>query len=482
MRLTKKNLEMKKNVANGLKLVLAVTTLCITSCQKDELSAIDSIERAVLKIEKKYLNNEEVLVENHGDYFLLDGDIMFTKKQLSDTPDSKSTGLTNRRWPDNIMIYSIAEDLPNHDRVYGAMRHWESKTNVRFRERTNETDYVLFVPGSGCSSFLGKIGGAQRITLASGCNEGTVIHEIGHAAGLFHEQARKDRDQYVTINFENIRDGFSHNFRTYVQRGFSGAEYSETFDFNSIMMYGPYFFSKNGQPTITKKDGSTYSINRSVLSDLDIEGLNMMYPGAGGNVKKEKIRVFAYNPDLFTTAYTWDADNPNPTFWPGEQMDRTFVPQFPRFSLAAEAQNWTTIEITLFDNKPETNIIFSQDGYNQTADLIAAKGYPYFYDTNWYVVPPRLAEFRDFSLDVMTTGYTHMYTWDEQGNPTSGDWPGRRMSESVHGWYVGDLFGEATCSNIIFSANGQNQTTDLYVCEDAPYYYDGAFHRYPPKK
>ncbi|GAA4277227.1 hypothetical protein GCM10022259_19510 [Aquimarina mytili] len=466
-----------------LKLVLIVSVFCFTACQKEELNEIEASENATYRIETKYLNEAELRVENHRDYFLLDGDIMFKKEHLSDRPVAlKSTGLTNRRWPNNTMIYSISDDLPNKNRVYGAIQHWESNTNVRFKERTNETDYVIFVPGNGCSSFLGKIGGAQRITLASGCSQGTVIHEIGHAAGLFHEQNRKDRDQYVTINFENVRDGFTHNFQTYIARGMSGAEYSAEFDFNSIMMYGPYFFSKNGKPTITKKDGSTYSINRAVLSDLDIEGIEIMYPSNTGGVVKEKIRVFAFNPGLYTTAYTWDTDNPNPTFWPGEKMDRTFVPQFPKFALAAEVLKWTTIEINLFNNKQETNIIFSQDGASQTADLFATKGYPYFYNNNWYVVPPRLGEFREFSLDVMTMGYTHMYTWDQNGNPTSGEWPGRKMSESLDEWYVGDLFGSATCTNIIFSNNGQNQTADLYVCEDKPYYYNGTFHKYPPKK
>lgn len=470
---------------NVFKMFLLVSTSYLISCQNDELKEVNTAETATLKVVKKYLDGDEIFVEDHGDYYQMDNDIKFRKDHLTDSPiQNKSTGLTNLRWPDNLMIYKIADDLPQKERVTLAISHWESRTNMRFKERTNETDYVLFAPGQGCSSFLGKIGGVQRITLSTGCPTGTVIHEIGHAAGIFHEQNRKDRDQYVTINFENIREGFEHNFQTYIQRGRSGAEYTEAFDFGSIMMYGPTFFTKNGRPTITKKDGSTYDINRFELSDLDIEGINKMYPRDGGNVGTEKIRVYAYNPDWYTTAYTWDADNPNPTFWPGDKTTVTRFPTWARLGIATEeVSHWTTIRVNLYNNKQQTNIIFSQDGKNQTKDLIAAKGYPYFYNDNWYVAPPRISEFRDFSLDVLVKGYTHMYTWDEEGNPTSGVWPGRKMEEIIEdGWYLGELFGDKTCTNIIFSNNGQNQTADLYVCEDRSYYYNGAFHKYPPSR
>ena len=64
--------------------------------------------------------------------------------------------------------------------------------------------------------------------------KGTVMHELAHAQGILHEQSRFDRDNYVTIMYENIISSAKKSFdkhRGSVSGGFP-------YDYGSIMHYG----------------------------------------------------------------------------------------------------------------------------------------------------------------------------------------------------------------------------------------------------
>ncbi|CAK8695575.1 unnamed protein product [Clavelina lepadiformis] len=46
------------------------------------------------------------------------------------------------------------------------------------------------------------------IGLSNGCyNVPIVFHELMHALGFFHEQARPDHDEHVKILWENVKEG-----------------------------------------------------------------------------------------------------------------------------------------------------------------------------------------------------------------------------------------------------------------------------------
>ena len=67
-----------------------------------------------------------------------------------------------------------------------------------------------------------------------------VIYEIGHAIGLFHEQSREDRGNFVNIDEDNIRDGEEHNF----DREVSNADDSGLYDYDFDHALQCLFFRK----------------------------------------------------------------------------------------------------------------------------------------------------------------------------------------------------------------------------------------------
>ncbi|KHJ94434.1 shTK domain protein [Oesophagostomum dentatum] len=161
--------------------------------------------------------------------------------------------------------------------IAASMQEYSTYTCIQWVPKTNnDVNYVYIFPDRGCYSMVGKIGGKQSLSLGSGCiQKGIIIHELMHAVGFFHEQSRTDRDDFITILWNNIQPGMQGQFEKYGQGTIQSL--GTTYDYASIMHYGGKAFSRNGQPTMVPKQKGAQIGQRSGFSKTDIYKINKLY-------------------------------------------------------------------------------------------------------------------------------------------------------------------------------------------------------------
>ncbi|XP_074812772.1 astacin-like metalloendopeptidase [Natator depressus] len=212
-----------------------------------------------------------------SDTILHEGDIVLRRKRSAINCDSSCFWPKSRDGlvsvPVNVSTeFSVAE----RTWIAEAMQEFATLTCVQFINRTTETNYISVVPGKSCWSHFGKIGGMQQVGLMkTGCmSKGAIQHEMNHALGFLHEQARSDRDNYVKIMWEYIMAGEQGNFGK-VNSNNLGLPY----DYSSVMHYGTFDFSNtSGKATIVPiPDPSVPIGQREGLSNLDVAKINKLY-------------------------------------------------------------------------------------------------------------------------------------------------------------------------------------------------------------
>ncbi|MGL5001779.1 MAG: M12 family metallopeptidase, partial [Casimicrobium sp.] len=149
---------------------------------------------------------------------------------------------------------------------------------VRWVARGSETDYVEFnlatKDAGSCASFVGRTGGKQAISGDPECSVGTLVHEMGHAMGLWHVQQDARANAFVDFRLANMdASKRSNNQPIFGTRTWGG------YDYESNMHYSRTAFSASSadrQTLETKPPGISVGTNPT-YSTADLDALFRLY-------------------------------------------------------------------------------------------------------------------------------------------------------------------------------------------------------------
>lgn len=143
------------------------------------------------------------------------------------------------------------------------------------RNAVEHKDFIRFIKHDaecGCCSYVGKQGGGQEVVIGECEGTESIVHELGHAIGFYHEHGRPDRDDYIEIIEKGVEPSvWKRQYEKVPSKEID--TFDEPYDFDSIMHYGPYYLTpKEGKNGIVPKLGYNER-----LSDADIRKANKLY-------------------------------------------------------------------------------------------------------------------------------------------------------------------------------------------------------------
>uniref|UniRef100_A0A8C6S5H9 Metalloendopeptidase n=1 Tax=Neogobius melanostomus TaxID=47308 RepID=A0A8C6S5H9_9GOBI len=218
--------------------------------------------------------------KNVSDQVMLIGDIAVPYGLQNADPCTARSCLWPKAKDGNVYVpYRISNQYSQREKciIKKGLKSFAKCTCVRFIPANckRQRNFLDIKSDKGCYSYLGRQEGPQVVSLErEGCvYQSTIQHELLHALGFKHEQSRSDRDLHVRILLRNV-DPQRYGSLRKVNTNNLGTPY----DYNSVMHYGRYAFSRNGQPTIVPIPNPNVCIGRATeMSANDILRVNRLY-------------------------------------------------------------------------------------------------------------------------------------------------------------------------------------------------------------
>jgi len=254
------------------------------------LAIVASVAYAKEEGAKELFSEEQgmnLVLDDKGVHTIIEGDIVLDKREkkamdmMKSHPNIAFDVSRTGKWVGGVVPYVITQANGRAKAaISAAIADFHKYTCLKFVQRTNQRDFISIIAGGGCYSYIGRIGGKQDLSLGSGCEyKSTAIHEFMHALGFWHEQSRRDRDNYVTINYSNIPVAFRRQFDKYQPS--QAKTHGFRYDKQSVMHYSRTAFG-SGKVTIYSKSNYNEVLgNRNGMTSIDIAQIKAQYNCAG---------------------------------------------------------------------------------------------------------------------------------------------------------------------------------------------------------
>ncbi|XP_018027935.1 astacin-like metalloprotease toxin 5 [Hyalella azteca] len=177
-------------------------------------------------------------VQRRADGSVLLDDMLYSAEQWDSFLDKNLLSMESL-WPkkDGVVniFYKISDPGVNTTALNLAITAWEAKTCIKFSKMTESderAEYMDFLLDKSCHAGVGYFEGQPTKVSLANCPERGPTHEIGHALGMKHEQARSDRDDNIIVYMANIKPGMEHNYDKAPTINFE-----VPYDYYSLMQY-----------------------------------------------------------------------------------------------------------------------------------------------------------------------------------------------------------------------------------------------------